>query len=152
MKRVGNTTYAYDRRVKYEEGAMNSEQKTQKTELDHYQPDELSDLYKNDPKHFDELAEEALSKACIGKTPEHTLKLRRLQWIIDTQLRKASTPAARLQVMERIFYGKVFGADGELAQLMDSCKELLRATGYVTVQPRTEQAPVRKPRLYLVKG
>ena len=117
-----------------------------KTEFSRYTPEELSELYKKDPKHFEELADEAINQACIGRTPEATIKNRQLQWIIDTQLRKSKTPLERMQIMENIFYSRVFGDDGELARLMSSCTELLQRT-----VRGTEQASIKKPTIYLVR-
>jgi hypothetical protein len=115
------------------------------TEFIRYTPDELSALYKCDPARFDELAAAAICEACIGKTPEQTIRLRQLQWSIDAQLRKAKTPLQRMQIMERIFYGRVYGAEGELAKLMHCCREVLQVIG----GPR--EIPVRRPAVYLVK-
>lgn len=103
---------------------MNSESKK---EFNDYEPDELSELYQENPDLFDELAGDAIRQACIGRTPEQTLKRRRMQWTIDGRLRKAKTPLERMQIMENIFYGQVYGQDGQLAQLMSSCTEFLRA-------------------------
>ena len=114
-------------------------------EFKRYTPDELRELYKKDPEHFDALAAAVLAEACIGSSEEQTMKLRQLQWFIDGQLRKGKTPLQRLQIMENIFYSRVFGDDGELAQLSSSCHKLLNA---VTV---TDKVPARKPALYLLK-
>ena len=116
-----------------------------KTEFSRYTPDELRELYKKNPHHFDEIADEAISQACIGMTPEQTIKRRQLQWTIDAQLQKAKTPLERMQIMENIFYGRVFGAEGELAHLEYSCQELLRLFRWA------DQVPIKKPALYLVK-
>lgn len=115
-------------------------------EFRRYSPDELSELYKKDPTHFNDLAAAAISQACIGKTQEETLRLRRVQWFIDGQLRKAKTPLQRMVMMENIFYSRVFGADGELARLMVGCRELLTAAGAL------QRIPARKPVLLLLKG
>lgn len=128
-----------------------------KTEFSRYTPEQLSELYQKDPEHFEEIAREAISQACIGKTPEQTLRQRQLQWTIDAQMRKAKTPLERMHIMENIFYSQVYGADGELAQLMDSCKELIRAVAGIEPGPELvperviELVPVGKPALYLVK-
>jgi hypothetical protein len=124
-----------------------------KIEFNSYTPEQLSELYKKDPEHFEAIASEALSQACIGKTPALTLKHRQLQWTIDAQLRKAKNPLERMQIMENIFYSRVYGADGELAHLMDSCKEFVRAVAGSDHAPArdVEQVPARKPVLYLVK-
>lgn len=115
-----------------------------KTEFSRYTPDELRELYKKNPHHFDEIAVEAISQACIGMTPDQTIKRRQLQWTIDAQLQKAKTPLERMQVMENIFYGRVFGDEGELAHLVYSCQELLH-------QFRgNDRVPTKKPALYLV--
>jgi hypothetical protein len=94
-------------------------------EFDRYTPDELSELYKNDPALFDELAVAVISQACIGHTEEATLLLHQIQWVIDGQLRKGKTPLQRLHIMENIFYGRIFGDDGELAHLAHSWNDLL---------------------------
>jgi len=116
-----------------------------KTEFSRYTPDELSELYKKNPNHFDEIAADAIRQACIGKTPEQTLRYRQMQWTIDAQLRKARTPLERMQIMENIFYSHVFGDHGQLAKLMHGFRELLR------VVSGTDQAPTKKPVLFLVK-
>ena len=115
------------------------------TELSSYTSDELRELYKRNPKRFDELAADAINQACIGSTPKNALKRRQLQWTIDAQLRKAKTPLGRMQIMENIFYSRVFGDDGELAHLIDNCRELFHAAC------GTERAPSKKPVLSLVK-
>jgi hypothetical protein len=109
-----------------------------------YSNGELRELYETDPELFDELAEDAIQRACIGKTPGQTLKRRQLQWTIDTQLRKAKTPLERMHIMESIFYNKIYGGEGQLAQLMSSCTEFIRTV-------RGDLPTVRKPELYLVK-
>jgi hypothetical protein len=127
------------------------------TEFSGYTAEQLSELYKRDPDHFEEIAADALSQACIGRTPAQTLKRRQMQWIIDTQLRKAKTPLERMHLMEGIFYGRVYGADGELAHLMESCKELIQtlggtgsdSTGGAGYAQQVE--PIKKPALYLVR-
>lgn len=111
-------------------------------EFNDYTPDELSDLYKNDREHFDKLAAAVISEACIGKTWQQTVKLRQMQWYIDGQLRKGKTPLQRMQIMEYIFYNRVFGDDGELKKLLQSCNELL---DIVSV------APTGKPALQVLK-
>lgn len=119
---------------------------TDVTEFSRYTPDELSEFYKKDPQHFDELAAAVIDGACIGKTWEQTIKLRQLQWFIDGQLRKAKTPLQRMQIMENIFYGRVYGDDGELARLSQSCNDLVQ-----TVRGM-DGSTARKPALYLVKN
>lgn len=116
------------------------------TNFSHCTPDELSELYKINPGRFDELAAAAIEQACIGKTPEQTIKLRQMQWTIDGQLRKAKTPLQRMQIMENIFYSRVYGDDGELARLMCSCMELVHLVGWI------DQVPAKKPALSLVKS
>jgi hypothetical protein len=115
------------------------------TEFGRYTPEELSELYKKDPDRFEEIARDALSQACLGGTPEQNVRRRQLQWTIEAQLRKGKTPLDRMHIMENIFYGQVFGAEGELAQLMDSCAALLR------VARGTEPVPKQRPALYLAK-
>jgi len=125
-----------------------------KTEFSSYTPEELSELYKKNPDLFEEIASAALSQACIGRNPEQTIKRRQLQWTIDAQLRKAKTPLERMHIMENIFYSNVFGEEGELAQLMSSCTDLVRTlkgTDQVHTLIDTAEVPVRKPALYLVK-
>ena len=127
---------------------------SKKTEFSSYTPEELRELYKHDPDHFEEIAEDALKVACTGRTPEQTLRRRQMQWTIDAQLRKARTPLGRLQAMENIFYSRVFGADGELAQLMSNCTDLVRTlTGTDQVRPvmQADEVPKRRAALYLLK-
>ena len=116
------------------------------TEFSSYTPDELIELYEKKPDYFNELAAEAIRPACIGVTPELTVRLRQMQWSIDGKLRKAKSPLERLQIMENIFYGYVFGDDGELSHLKESCSELRRAIG------GDAKLPDKKPALYLVKN
>ena len=116
------------------------------TEFRNYSPDELSDLYKSNPDRFNELAAVALNQACIGKTQQQTIRLRQTQWFIDGQLRKAKTPLQRMQIMENIFYSRVYGGDGELKHLLYSCNELLAAVS------GTARTPTRKPALCLLKN
>jgi len=128
-----------------------------KSGLSSYTPEEMSELYKKDPQRFEELAEEALKDACIGRSPEQTLKFQQMQWSIDAQLRRAKTPLGRMHVMESIFYTKVFGENGELAHLMQECTELVRvATGTDGAPksepvPRSEPVEAKRPFLKLVK-
>lgn len=125
--------------------------------LSSYTPEEMSELYKNDPQRFEELAEQALKDACVGRTPEQTLKFQQMQWNIDAQLRRAKTPLGRMHVMENIFYTRVFGENGELAHLMQECTELVRvATGtdgpsQSEPAPRSEPVVSKRPVLQLVK-
>lgn len=116
-----------------------------KTELDRYTPDELSELYKINPELFDKLAADAIQQACIGETPEETLKLRHLQHTIDSQLQKAKTQRERTEIMENIFYSHVFGSDGNLAHLVDTCLELTQTAS------EPEKMPTGKPTLFLLK-
>ena len=97
-----------------------------KDEFSSYTPDELRSLYKEDPTRFDELAEEAKRKACTAGSPEKTLRLKQMQWTIDMQLRKAKTALGRMNIMEGIFYGRVYGAGGELEKLISNCNRLVR--------------------------
>ncbi|OGT95981.1 MAG: hypothetical protein A2X80_13385 [Geobacteraceae bacterium GWB2_52_12] len=116
------------------------------TEFRNYSPDEFCDLYKSNPDRFNELAAVALNQACIGKTQQQTIRLRQTQWFIDGQLRKAKTPLQRMQIMENIFYSRVYGGDGELKHLLYSCNELLAAVS------GTARTPTRKPALCLLKN
>jgi hypothetical protein len=116
-----------------------------RTDFSRYTPDELRELYKQDPELFDKLAAEAIRQACIGETPEETLKLLRMQRAINTQLETAKNQRERMETMENIFYGHLLGSDGNLAQLMDGCAELAHAIS------SSEQAPASKPLLCLVK-
>jgi hypothetical protein len=123
-----------------------------KTEFSSYTPEELSELYKTDPEYFEELADNAIRQACCGSTPEQTIKRRQFQWTIDAQLQVAKSPLERMHIMENIFYSRVYGAEGNLAQLMDRCTDLIRALGAGDRVP--EQVPrvaSKKPALYLVK-
>ena len=116
-----------------------------KAKFTSYKPAELRELYQKNPVLFTELADDAISQACIGKTQQGTLKLQQLQWTIAGQLRKAKTPLRRMQIMENIFYAEVFGDDGQLVQLRSACIELVRAiTG-------TDQASNKKSGTRLVK-
>jgi hypothetical protein len=112
-----------------------------KTELDRYTRDEMRELYKTDPKLFDKLAAEAIKEACIGETPEETLKLWQMQRTIDAELEKAKTPLERMRIMENIFYSNVF----DLAHIMETFARLIRPAG------GTEEVPTGKPVLWLVK-
>jgi hypothetical protein len=115
------------------------------TVFSRYTPDELRELYKEDPELFDRLAAEAIKQACIGETPEETLKLLRMQRAINTRLETAKNQHERMETMETIFYGQLLGSDGNLARLMDSCAELAHAVS------APEQAPASEPLLCLVK-
>ena len=88
-------------------------------------PDEMINLYKKDPALFNELAADLISQACIGKTEEGTLHLRQMQWVIDGELRKGKTPLQRMHIMENIFYSRIFGDDGQLAQLCRGWSDLI---------------------------
>jgi len=112
-----------------------------KTELDRYTRDEMSELYKTDPGLFDKLAAEAINEACIGETPEETLKLRQMQRTIDDQLQQAKTPLERMRIMEKIFYSNVF----DLVRIMENFARLIRPAGEV------EEVQTRKPALWLAK-
>jgi hypothetical protein len=105
-----------------EGGGMNRESKT---EFSFYSPEGLSELHQRNPDLFAELAEDAIRQACMGRTPEQTLKRQQMQWIIDGQLRKAKTPLGRMHIMEHIFYSQVYGKDGQLARLMSGCTEFI---------------------------
>jgi len=98
-----------------------------KLKFSDYTPDELMELHETKPNLFDELADDAIEEACTGSTPEQTLKGRQMQWTIDAHLRKGKTPLQRMQIMEGIFYGQVYGEEGQLDQLMSSCEEFIQA-------------------------
>lgn len=102
---------------------------SKKEEFNDFSPDELRELYKEDPARFEELAAEAKRRACITRTPESSLKLQQMQWSIDMQLRKGKSPLSRMHIMENIFYSKVYGADGELERLVANCNNLVRSIG-----------------------
>ncbi len=111
-----------------------------------YSPEELEELYKKDPDLFDEVAGDAIRQACTGRTEAQTLRLRQMQWTIDGQLRKAKTPLQRMQIMENIFYKKVYGEEGQLVKLVSACFEVLRVLDKMEVldkktpvQPSTHQ-------------
>ena len=110
-----------------------------KSKLLPYSPVELEELYKKDPDQFDALAGEAIRQACTGRTEEQTLRLRQMQWAIDGQLRKAKTPLQRMQIMENIFYEKVYGADGQLVKLVSAFFELVRVIGKMEVLEKKPQ-------------
>ncbi len=116
-----------------------------KPELRRYTLDGMIELYKINPKYFDELAAKAIHQACIGRTPEKTIKLQQMQWTIEAQLRKSKTLLGRMQMMENIFYNRVFDWNGNLAQIMDNFLKLIR-TVY-----GSEQVPTNKPLLSLAK-
>jgi hypothetical protein len=113
----------------------------QRTELDRFTPDERRELYKSNPALFDKLAAEAIKEACISETPEETRKLRQMQQMIDSQLRKARSQPERTELMEKIFYRNMF----DLAHIVETMSGLIRpARG-------TEEIPARNPALLLVK-
>lgn len=119
---------------------MNAQAKAQ---FNNYTPGQLRDLYQNNAATFAELAEEAIKEACIGRTPNQTLKLQQLQWTLNARLRKAKTPLGRMQIMENIFYSQVYGGDGHLAKLKEECVRLVR------IIRGTERVSRRRPKLYL---
>ncbi|QWV92144.1 DUF3135 domain-containing protein [Geomonas oryzisoli] len=100
-----------------------------KKEFTAYTPDELRELYQENPALFDQLADQALKNACRARTPEKTLKLQQMQWSMTMQMRRASSNLGRMHIMENIFYTQVYGKNGQLEQLVDSCNTLLRAIG-----------------------
>lgn len=100
-----------------------------KREFTSFTPEELRELYEEDPVRFDEMADEALKDACKARTPEKSLKLQQMQWSIGMQLRKASSSLGRMHIMENIFYTEVYGENGQLEKLVSSCNSLLRAIG-----------------------
>ena len=109
------------------------------TVFSRYTPDELRELYQKDPELFDNLAAEAIKQACIGETPEETLKLLRMQRTINTQLQKAKNQRERMETMETIFYGQLLGSDGNLARLRDNFRDLAHA-----VSDDEDEDPARK--------
>ena len=114
------------------EGAMSSESKP---EFGSYTSTELRELYEKDPELFNELSADAIRRGCIGSTPEQTLKLRQMQWVIDSKLRKGKTPLQRMHIMENIFYEQVYGDDGQLTKLITGWNKLLGAmniTGHIS--------------------
>ena len=116
-----------------------------KSGLASYTYAELWELCEKNPELFDELADDAIRLACTGRTPEQTAELKRLQWTIDAQLRKGKTPLRRLQLMESVFYGKVFGEEGSLSQIKSGWTEIIGITERA-LRPRRDHA-----RLHLVK-
>lgn len=112
---------------------------SQKPKFASYTPDQLRKLHQDDPQLFDEIASDAIKEACTASTPEKSLKLQQMQWTIDMQLRKAKTPLARMQIMENIFYSRVYGDNGHLAKLAAGWNALLRAIN------GTELAVGKKP-------
>lgn len=112
-----------------------------KSEFNSYTPDELRELYEKKADLFVELADDAIKQACIGRTPEQTLRLRQMQWSIDMKLRKAKTPLERMRIMENIFYSQVYGGDGQLAKLISSCKDFITVVhGTDKEEPRPDAA------------
>ncbi|HBA87795.1 MAG TPA: DUF3135 domain-containing protein [Geobacter sp.] len=109
-----------------------------------YTPSELGKLYQENPTRFNELADQAIRDACRARTPEKSLKLQQMQWSIEMQLRKAKTPLARMHIMENIFYGKIYGDDGELTKLATACNELLRTATGQTVGPAKNSQDQKK--------
>lgn len=116
-----------------------------KTKFNNYTPEELSELYKENPDLFDELAADAIRQAYLGITPEQTLKRRQIQWTIDAKLRKGKTPLERMHIMESIFYGQVFGDGGQLDHLISSC------TQFICAVRGTKYIHHKKPKIYLLK-
>jgi hypothetical protein len=114
-------------------------------EFKDYTPEERQELYRTNPELFDKLAAEAIREACNAETPEESLMLRRLQWTIDSQLRKAKSQPERLMMMENIFYSHVFGSDGNLAHMVEACLDVVQTAHGV------EHGPSGKPELVLVK-
>ena len=98
-----------------------------KRKFSSYTPTELRSLCEEDPDSFAELANVAIKDACVGTTPAGTVRLRQMQWSIDAQLLKGKTPLERMQIMEKIFYGQVYGSNGELAKLLSTSIRLLGA-------------------------
>lgn len=117
-----------------------------KEEFSDFSPDELSTMYREDPDRFNELAEEAKRKACAAKNPDKSLRLQQMQWSIDMQLRKGKTPLSRMHIMEGIFYSRVYGANGQLGKLMESCKSLVRTISGTDRLPdrKEEMGKIRK--------
>jgi hypothetical protein len=107
-------------------------------------PDELRDLFEQDPERFNQLADDAIRQACNGRTPNETIKLSRMQWRIDAHLRKGKTPLERLRIMENMFYDQVYSSDGHLSKLMAGWASFqhLKASG---------RPPCDKPTLRLLK-
>jgi hypothetical protein len=118
-----------------------------KREFTSYTPDELRKLYQEDPTRFDELADDALKKACEARTAEKSMKLRQMQWSIGMQLRKASSTLGRMHIMENIFYSEVYGENGQLEKLVSSCNDLLRAIGKKDQVAGPEQERVKLRRV-----
>ncbi len=115
-----------------------------KSLLSLYTPAEMRRLYQENPALFDQLAAEAIKTACTARTPEQSLRLQQLQWTIDMQLRKATTPVARMHVMENIFYGKIYGEDGKLSKLVSTCKKLVQAVTGTAVAAENGSEPRKK--------
>ena len=112
-------------------------------------PEQLRRMYEEDPVSFRRRAKEAIKAACVGKTPQQTLRLQRMQWVIDGSLRKGRTPLQRLQIMEEIFYGKVYGDDGLLMQLKGKFAEVaqhLTGSGDAGTRPGTRSSPRLVPK------
>ncbi|WP_136526534.1 DUF3135 domain-containing protein [Geomonas ferrireducens] len=112
-------------------------------EFTSYTPGELRELYKRDPALFDELADEAVKKACVARTQEKSLQLQRMQWSIGMQLRKASSNVGRMHIMENIFYSEVYGENGQLEKLVQTCNSLMRTLGRKDRIERKEEETVK---------
>lgn len=117
---------------------------SEETDFSSLTPTEMRELYLHDPDRFDALAAEAIRQACSGKTSEQTLKLRRMQWNIEGQLRKGKTPLQKMQIMGNLFYDQVFSGDGHLNKLMASWSEFARTC-------ETDSVAGSTPRLRLVR-
>lgn len=120
---------------------------TSKRDFTSYTPDELSELYKQDPALFDELADEAIKKACVARTQEKSLKLQQMQWSIGMQLHKSSSKIGRMRIMEEIFYRRVYGENGELEKLVTNCNSLLRVIGKFGRAVGGKEEPVKLRRV-----
>ena len=118
----------------------------QKPDFTSFTPAELRELYLRDPHRFNELAAEAIRVACLGKTNEQTLKLRRIQWNIENQLRKGKTPLQKMHIMENIFYDQVFSGDGQLNRLLGKWSDFMSLCESWGHDGKT------RPPLRLVKG
>lgn len=111
--------------------------------------DEMSALCKRDPELFESVTRIAIEQACQASTPEETLRYKRFQWSIDMHLAKGKTPLRRMQLMEELFYEKVYGGNGLLLQLSASCAEIGRLLKTGNSLP-TEDTPVQLEREFEV--
>lgn len=92
-----------------------------------YTGEDWADLFKRDRKEFEARRREAIEALISGASAAELPHLRATQWKIDKALRGSKTPLGRMQIMQEIFYSRVYGPGGLLEQLHSSCTEYLAA-------------------------